>query len=218
MKSFFTQTEIACFNRVNLTAQWPIVMLFTHLCFLLPSVLCNLDLQLISQLGVGRKRCKCYRLTWQNDLLEACICGMSPALLFGKPHAKPKRECQWQTCAQLFMKTQAQLNPSKVQGVCLPVVSHWFENTLICSVAFSGVTETFSHMEVTLASAASAVTSSSSLSLFPVPSHGQWMSGPQFARKDFSAFFENSEQFYLRPCVCFDFREDSLYFVLIWFT
>lgn len=67
--------------------------------------------------------------SWQNDLLEACICGMSPALLFGRPHAKPKHECQWQTCAQLFKKTQAQLNPSKVQGVCLPSVSHWFSNT-----------------------------------------------------------------------------------------
>lgn len=33
MKAFFTQTEIACFHRVNLLAQWPIVVLFTHLGF-----------------------------------------------------------------------------------------------------------------------------------------------------------------------------------------
>lgn len=63
MKAFFTQTEIACFLRVNSQAQWPIVMQFTHLGFLLLSVLCNLDLRLISQLGVVGKICKCYRLT-----------------------------------------------------------------------------------------------------------------------------------------------------------
>lgn len=126
MKAFFTQTEIACFRGVNLQAQWPIVMLFTHLGFLLLSVLCNLDLQLISQLGVGGKTCKCYRLTdrmiyWKRVFAECHL-----LCCFGRPHAKPKHWCQWQTCAQLFKKKkkkESQLNPSQVQFACLPVVS-----------------------------------------------------------------------------------------------
>lgn len=40
---------------------------------------------------------------------------MSPALLFERSHAKPKHECHWQTCGQLFKKTQPHLNSIHIQ-------------------------------------------------------------------------------------------------------
>lgn len=52
------------------------------------------------------------------------------------------------------------------------------------------------------------------LSAFPVPSHCQWVSGPQFARRDFSAFIENSEQFFSIGLVFILISEKIDYFLL----